>query len=118
MRSMIDIGQVFAARLNKLMEEHDDKAKDLAAYLKVTEATVSRYRRGRLPESVAILGKIADRYHTTIDYLVGRDLWGLVPIQEAKRTLEEEAARLGYSADDVLRILEALAQVQREKRRG
>jgi len=114
---MFDIGQIFAERLNRLMEEHDDKAKDLASYLQVTEATVSRYRKGRLPDSLEILGKIADRYGKTIDYLVGRDLWGLASISGRQgRSLEEEAAKLGYTADDVMRILEALAAVQQRKR--
>lgn len=113
---MIDIGEVFAARLNQLMEEHDDSGVELAAYLQVTEATVSRYRKGRLPDTVAILGKIADRYGTTIDYLVGRDLWGRASISEAKSALEREAEKLGYTAEDVLRILAALAAVQQRKR--
>jgi len=54
------------------MEERKDKAVDLATYLGVTEATVSRYSRGRLPDSMENLSRMADRYSTTIDYLVGR----------------------------------------------
>lgn len=115
---MIDIGQVFAERLNRLMEKHDDKGVELAAYLQVTEATVSRYRKGRLPDSIELLGKIAKRYGTTIDYLVGFDLWGSSSTPESSSTLEREAEKLGFSRDEVLQILKALAAVQARKREG
>lgn len=113
---MPDVGEVFAKRLNQLMEAHDDRAKDLADYLQVTESAVSKYRRGRIPDSVEILGKIATRYGTTIDYLVGRDIWGDTPINEVKPLLEREVEKLGFTREDVLRILEALAAAQQRRR--
>lgn len=117
---MLDIGQVFAARLRQLLEEHDDKQVDLAHYLHVTEATVSRYLRGRLPDDIRILTRIADRYNRPVDWLIGRDLLIGSGISQPDKWIQviRVAGRLGYTPDMLLQILEALAAVQNAKREG
>lgn len=114
----VDIEQIFAARLRQLLEENDEKQVDLARALHVTEATVSRYLKGRLPDDIRILDAIATRYGTTIDWLVGRDLWADTQQREDDWALVGAAARkLGYTPETVMQILEALSAVQQNRKR-
>lgn len=69
---MLEPGKVFGERLKRLLDEHDEKQVDLARLLNVTEATISRYLKGRIPDDVRTLLSIANHYGVTIDYLVGR----------------------------------------------
>lgn len=114
----IDIEQIFASRLKQLLEGNDERQVDLARALHVTEATVSRYLRGRLPDDVRILDAIASRYSTSIDWLIGRDLWAdSEPKEDDWAMVGAVARKLGYSPATVLKILEALADVQNTKKR-
>lgn len=69
---MKDVGELFGQRLKTLLDEHDEKQVDLARLLNVTEATVSRYLKGRIPDDVRTLVTIANHFEVTVDYLVGR----------------------------------------------
>lgn len=59
-------------RIRDLREDHDLTQREVAEILKVQLTVYQRYERGEreLPLWVAI--KLADYYHVTLDYLVGR----------------------------------------------
>ena len=59
-------------RVRDLREDHDKTQKDIAAMLHMQLTVYQRYERGEreLPLWAAI--KLADYYHVTLDYLVGR----------------------------------------------
>ena len=59
-------------RIRELREDNDLKQKDLASYLKVDQSTYSDYESGNLNIPIPILIKLADFYHTSIDYLLER----------------------------------------------
>ncbi|HYF94467.1 MAG TPA: helix-turn-helix transcriptional regulator [Symbiobacteriaceae bacterium] len=69
---MHDMSKVFAQRLKDLLDAADEKQVDLARLLNVTEATVSRYLKGRIPDDVRTLSIIADHFQVSVDYLLGR----------------------------------------------
>ncbi|MBQ8747391.1 MAG: helix-turn-helix transcriptional regulator [Clostridia bacterium] len=59
-------------RVRDLREDHDKTQKEIAAILNMQITVYQRYERGEreLPLWAAI--KLADYYHVTLDYLVGR----------------------------------------------
>ena len=59
-------------RIRDLREDKDLNQQDLAKLLNVSQATYSRYESGTLDIPTSALIKLADYYHTTVDYLLGR----------------------------------------------
>ena len=61
-------------RIRDLREDHDKTQKEIASVLNMQLTVYQRYERGEreLPLWAAI--KLADYYHVTLDYLVGRTL--------------------------------------------
>lgn len=59
-------------RLKEIREDRDYKQKDIANYLKVTQAQYSRYELGVNTIPIENLSKLADFYNLSIDYIVGR----------------------------------------------
>ena len=61
-------------RVRDLREDSDKTQKEIAAMLNMQPTVYQRYERGEreLPLWAAI--RLADYYHVTLDYLVGREL--------------------------------------------
>ena len=59
-------------RLRDLREDQDKTQRELAAHLRIHQTTYSDYELGRLNIPVAVLHELADYYHTSVDYLLGR----------------------------------------------
>lgn len=57
--------------LNYLISEREITSKQLAGELGLTEATVSRYRKGINTPSVSNIIKFADYFHCSIDFMLG-----------------------------------------------
>ena len=60
-------------RLRDLREDHDLKQETLAAELGIRQTTYSKYELGKIAVPASALIRIADFYHVSLDYLVGRD---------------------------------------------
>lgn len=59
-------------RLRDLREDHDLKQRQLADYLHCSQVSYSRYELGKHDIPTAVLIQLADFYHTSTDYLLGR----------------------------------------------
>ena len=59
-------------RIRDLREDRDLKQEDLAKVLNCTQACYSNYENGRRNIPTEILGKLADFYGVSVDYLLGR----------------------------------------------
>lgn len=59
-------------RLRDLREEQELTQKCLASYLNVSQATYSRYENGAANVPTETLIQLAEFYHTSMDYLLGR----------------------------------------------
>ena len=59
-------------RIRDLREDKDLYQKDLAEYLKCTQVCYSHYEMGKRDIPTHVLIKLADFYHTSTDYLLGR----------------------------------------------
>jgi len=59
-------------RIRDLREDKDLSQKDIAQYLNIKQNTYSRYETNERNMSLEIIGKLADYYHTSVDYLMGR----------------------------------------------
>ena len=64
--------QVKFPNIRNLREDHDLKQKDVAEYLNVTQTTYSKYELAKINIPVEVVIKLADFYHVTTDYLLGR----------------------------------------------
>lgn len=62
----------FGQRLTELREEQGIYQKELAAHVNVSISTISNYENDVHFPDVIILCKLADFFHVTIDYLLGR----------------------------------------------
>jgi len=59
-------------RLRDLREDNDWNQTELANQLGMSQTGYSKYETGENEIPVAILEKLADIYHTSTDYLLGR----------------------------------------------
>ena len=59
-------------RIRDLREDADLFQKDLAAYLQCTQVSYSHYELGKRDIPTDVLVKLAQFYHTSTDYLLGR----------------------------------------------
>lgn len=58
--------------IRALREDTDTKQETIAQYLNIKQTTYSKYELGKINVPIDALIKIADYYHTSVDYLVGR----------------------------------------------
>lgn len=59
-------------RLKELRNDHKKKQTDLSDLLKISKSTYCCYEQGTCEPSISSLIKLADYYHVSLDYLVGR----------------------------------------------
>ncbi len=59
-------------RIRDLREDHDLTQNQIAKILGCTQQTYSRYENGEITIDINSLIKLADFYHTSLDFLVGR----------------------------------------------
>ncbi len=59
-------------RIRDLREDSDLYQKDLAKLLRCSQQTYSDYECGKVDIPTEVLVRLADYYHTTTDYILGR----------------------------------------------
>lgn len=59
-------------RLKDLREDNDLKQQQVADYLGITRSAYSNYENGIREIPLELLMKLADFYHVSVDYLLGR----------------------------------------------
>ena len=63
---------MYPLRIRDLREDNDLNQTEVAELLNVHETTYSDYELGRLNVPVSALHILADYYHVSVDYLLGR----------------------------------------------
>lgn len=64
--------QLYFRRIRDLREDSDKSQREIAEYLFVQRTVYCRYERGEREIPVWALLKLADYYHTSTDYILGR----------------------------------------------
>ena len=59
-------------RIRDMREDHDLSQKQISEYLLCDQSLYSKYERGERAIPAELLERLAEYYHTSIDYLVGR----------------------------------------------
>ena len=59
-------------RIRDLREDNDLKQKEVADYLMYDQSLYSKYERGERALPLEYAEKLADYYHVSVDYLLGR----------------------------------------------
>lgn len=62
----------FYPRIRNLREDHDLTQTQMGAILSCSQRVYSNYERGDIDIPTTTLCKIADYYHVSVDYLLGR----------------------------------------------
>ena len=70
---MEDVLTLFGQRLKELRKAKKLTQKELADLLKMTDRNYQRLEYGKINVSATVLGFLADFFHVTTDYLLGRD---------------------------------------------
>ena len=65
-------GDTMQLRIRDLREDHDMKQKNVADFLMCDQSLYSKYERGERPLPLEYAVKLADLYHVSVDYLIGR----------------------------------------------
>ena len=76
--------EIFIKRLEALMEENNMSQIELANKIGTTNVTISRYLSSERIPRLEIVTKIAEVFHTSVDYLVG-----LTDIKESWNEMQE-----------------------------
>ncbi len=63
---------ILSERLRQLRDEYHYTQREVAIYSDITEQTYQNYERMTREPKLEILIRIADLYHVSLDYLVGR----------------------------------------------
>lgn len=58
--------------IRNLREDCDKKQQEIADYLHIQQTTYSKYELGKINIPIETLIKLADYYHVSVDYLLGR----------------------------------------------
>lgn len=74
-------------RLKELRKEQNLNQNEVARYLNIQQSTYSGYESETYEPTIETLKKLADLYHTSVDYIIGRetqilDLNGIKPIKK------------------------------------
>ncbi len=64
--------RTFLERLRGLREDNDLTQKQIAAVLGTSQTMYARYERGANEMPIRHVASLADYYHTSVDYLLGR----------------------------------------------
>ena len=59
-------------RIRDIREDNDLTQLQIAQYLMCDQSLYSKYERGERDIPLALIIKLADFYHTSVDYLIGR----------------------------------------------
>ncbi|MBQ7521453.1 MAG: helix-turn-helix transcriptional regulator [Clostridia bacterium] len=63
---------MYLPRLRDLREDHDLKQKEIASILGIDQRVYSNYEIGKREIPVHLLIRLADYYHTSTDFILGR----------------------------------------------
>lgn len=61
----------FPAKLKKAREEAGYTQKDIEEKINIKQGTLSSYENGRTEPDIETLGKLADFYYVSVDWLLG-----------------------------------------------
>lgn len=72
--------------------------KALAEAIGVSQQSINKYENHNIEPDIATLSRIADYFHVSIDYLVGRTSCPRLPASEGEERLEEDVLLCRYRA--------------------
>lgn len=62
---------MYLKRLKDLREDNDLLQKDIASFLGISQQYYSQYELGKYTIPLELLIKLAQKYHVSLDYIVG-----------------------------------------------
>lgn len=72
--------------------------KALAEAIGISQQSINKYENHNIEPDIATLSRIADYFHVSIDYLVGRTNCPQLPVSEGDARLEEDLLLCRYRA--------------------
>lgn len=107
---------MFAKNLKKLREEKDLSQADLAKEFNVAQQTIGKWEKGITRPRQQMLEKIADFFHVSTDYLLGRD--GNQPYESdiARILLQPESEEGKNKPNRTIEMLRTYAELPPDKK--
>ncbi|MCM8900524.1 helix-turn-helix transcriptional regulator [Caldicoprobacter algeriensis] len=109
---------IFIKRLQELLDEKDMTQRELAERIGVTEVTISRYINGERKPRIDIIGKIAEVFGVSIDYLLGysniRNPYNNVKSNDHQSENDEDDERM---SEEDLYVIEQFKKFLKQQRR-
>ena len=108
----------YGAKIKDLIDDRDIKQKALAKYLNMSESTLSNYVTGRNEIPLAVLVQIADYFHVTTDYLLGRteEQAEPFPVSQGERAMLTDFRALSREQKELIVQNLRLMRSQNERR--
>ena len=106
--SNLQYDQPFPTRLRELLDRKRGEQRELAARLGKTSQAIGYYKDGSTVPDANVLAKIADFYHVSTDYLLGR-----TDVATPDITTQAAARRYGLS-ENALNIIEGLGETDKD----
>jgi len=94
----------FSSRFAELRTDNDVKQKDLAELLNVSVSAVSHYEKGLNTPDLNNLILLADYFHVSLDYLVGRSSHKNSVLLNAELSLPDGTISYGQILDRLLAL--------------
>lgn len=112
---------IFIKRLQELLDEKDMTQRELAEKIGVTEVTISRYINGERKPRIDIIGKIAEVFGVSIDYLLEysniRNPYNNVKTNDQKSENEDDELMSEEDLYVIEQFKEFLKQQRKKKRK-
>lgn len=98
----------FGELLSELRQDRKMTQRDLAQFLHVSAGTISNYEKGVHLPDIDKLINLADFFHVTTDYLLGRSDYRFSP-DTLKMTVTED-----MTAEDLIQLIQRLSPQQKQ----
>jgi len=95
-----EVRNMFAKRLRKLRQSTHITQQALSEAVGVGQSTIAAYEKGGIKPTGEVLEKLADYFHCTTDYLLGRTS---KPQYESRTELPEAITKLGITEMEILK---------------
>ena len=94
----------YRGKIKELIDDRNIKQKVLAKYLNISESALSNYVTGRNEIPQAVLVQIADYFHVTTDYLLGRteEQAGIFPVSQGERAMLADFRALSRNQKELI----------------
>lgn len=108
-------GNMFADRLKQLRNEKGITQVEFAKIFNISSGTIAMWETGRRTPDVDMLGRIADYFDVTVDYLLFDKVEQKDELDNVYLSLAKDAKNEGIDPDDIRLAIEMIKKMRANK---